>query len=101
MGGVGEAQYVVANKVAGGRGAEGPVVVGGGNDGELFNDVPSEMRRLHLLAGNIVESEAVEVGEQAGCRLAVEAAPGRGKERQRMPAPNLRNDSGNHGSDVG
>ena len=36
VGGVGEAKDVVANEAAGGGVAEGAVVVGGGDDGELF-----------------------------------------------------------------
>ena len=36
VGGVGEAEDVVADEVTGGGGAEGSVVVGGGNDGELL-----------------------------------------------------------------
>ena len=39
VGGVGEAQHVVADQLAGGGAAERPVVVGGGDDGELFNEV--------------------------------------------------------------
>ena len=36
VGGVGEAQHVVADQIAGGRSAELPVVVLGRDDGELF-----------------------------------------------------------------
>ena len=41
MGGVGEAQDVVAHELAGGGGAEGSVVVVGRDDGELLDDVPA------------------------------------------------------------
>ena len=39
VGGVGEAEDVVADEVAGGGGAEGAVVASGRDDGELLDDV--------------------------------------------------------------
>ena len=59
MGGVGEAEDVVADEVAGGRCAEGAVVGGGGDDGELFelkyqadDGVP-----CNLLARDVIEDQ--------------------------------------------
>ena len=61
VGGVGEAEDVVADEVAGGGGAEGAVVVGGSDDGELFDDIPVQCCALHLLSDNVVIGNAVEV----------------------------------------
>lgn len=59
MGGVGEAEDVVADEVAGGGVAEGAVVVGGGDDWELLDDVPGQVSTLNFLASDVVESQAI------------------------------------------
>ncbi len=48
MGGIGEAQDMVADEVAGGQGAEASGVGVGRNDGELFNDKPIQILPLNL-----------------------------------------------------
>ena len=59
VGGVGEAEDVVADESAGGGGAEGAVVVGGRDDRELLDSVQGQVCGLHLLSNNIVECNAV------------------------------------------
>ena len=94
VGGVGEAEDVVPDEVAGGGGAEGAVVVGGGDDGELFDDVPSHIRRLNLLTGHVIEREAIQICQYT-CRV-----PGtrglcvRKQKWQLVPAGDLRDSSG-------
>ena len=55
VGGVGEAQDVVAHEVTGGCVAEGAVVVGGGDDGELLDDVPVHRCSMDLLPCNEIK----------------------------------------------
>ena len=50
VGGVGEFEDVVADEFAGGGLAELAVVGGGGDDGELFDDVPIDICTLNLLS---------------------------------------------------
>ena len=61
VGGVGEAEDVVANEVAGGGVAEGAAVVGRGNDGKLLDDVPVQCCALHFLSDNVVKGNAVKI----------------------------------------
>ena len=100
VGGVGEAEDVVADEVAGGGVAEGAVVVGGCDDGELLYCVPSQMRPLNLLTSNVIECHAVEVGKQAGCAFLIEAIVAWQKNWQSVPTANVRNDGGYHGAHV-
>ena len=72
MGGVGEAEHVVTDKVAGGRYAEWAAVVVGGDDWELLHDVPAEVGALYFLSCEEIEREAVKVGEKAACSISVE-----------------------------
>ena len=65
VGGVGEAQDVVADEVAGGGGPEFAVVVGGGDDGKLFDDVPIESCALQLLSDDVVERNAIQICNKA------------------------------------
>ena len=61
VGGVREAEDVVADEIAGGCRAEGVVVVGGGDDGELFDDEPTQICPWHFVARHIIEAIAVEI----------------------------------------
>ena len=69
VGGVGEAEDVVADEVAGGRRAEGAVVVCGGDEGELLDGVPSEMSTLNLLASDVIKTNAVEIGASSSSEV--------------------------------
>ena len=66
VGGVGEAQDVVTDERAGGLVAEGAVVVGGCDDGELLDDVPVQMSALGLLSSHEIHTHGTQVGNQAG-----------------------------------
>ena len=59
MGGVGEAEDVVADEVGGGLVAEATVVGVGRDDRKLFDDLPVEVRALSLLSGSEVETHGV------------------------------------------
>ena len=50
VGGIRETEHVLADEVAGGCRAECAVVVGGGDDGKLLNDIPVQMGSLSLLS---------------------------------------------------
>ena len=69
VGRIGEAEDVVTDEVAGGGGAEAAIVVGGCNDGELLNGVPREVSCWNLLASNVIEAEAVEIGKETDGRF--------------------------------
>ena len=62
VGGVGEAEHVVTDEVAGGSWTEAAVVVVGSNDGELLNMYHVRWVALNLLTRNEIENEAVEIG---------------------------------------
>ena len=75
MGGVGEAQHVVADEGAGSCGAEGacpeftegPVVGVNGQDGKLLNDKPIEMLPLDFLPRHEIKRKRIETrGQQVG-----------------------------------
>ena len=72
VGGVGEAQYVIPHQIGGGDFAEAAVVGVGGDDGELFDDVPVQVRALGFLPCDEVEAKDAEVGDQAGYLRRVE-----------------------------
>ena len=71
VGGVGEAEDMVADEVAGGGGAEGAVVVGGCDDGELLDYVPVHVRALSLLPRHEIQTKRTQAGDQASTRKAV------------------------------
>ena len=56
---VGEAQHVVPGEGTSGGIPKKPVVIGARYHSELFDRVPRKMRRLNLLAGDVIETETV------------------------------------------
>ena len=71
VGSVGEAEDVIADESAGGGVAERAVVVGRGDDRELFDDVPVHVSALSLLPRNEVQAMRSQVGNQTGTSKAV------------------------------
>lgn len=69
-GGVAEAEDLVADEVGNGPTSDGLLVLLRRYDRELFDDVQVQVLALDLLAGQVVEGEGVEVGEQQGCDCA-------------------------------
>ena len=96
VGGVGEAQHVVVDEGAGGRRAEWPVVIGRGDNGELFNHVQLEVSTWYFLSGNVIKAEGIKIPQQT-CRV-VGGKPVffRQEHSQCVRASHLRYNCGNH-----
>ena len=63
VGCVREAEHVVADEIVGGCRAEGAVVVGGGDDGELFKHIQLYVSCLYFLTSDVVQTKAVQIGK--------------------------------------
>ena len=67
VGGIGEAEHVIAHEVASGLFPELAVVVLRRDHGQLLDDVPTEIRASHLLTGNEVVDKTVDIGNEKAC----------------------------------
>ncbi|MFO1371027.1 MAG: hypothetical protein U1F42_01070 [Candidatus Competibacteraceae bacterium] len=70
-GGIGEAEDLRADEVGDGLVADGRLESVRRDDGNLLDDVEIQMLPLHLLAGDEIENERIQIGQQQRGKTAV------------------------------